>query len=103
MVSRFCLLFQYVLSCNVATIKQFQYQYEGKDGYLKFFEINFSIIDQRKPGRLSTSKLCAKTERLDCLFWGFIERGEPSANFIFGEVSIGRMEDIDDLDGQLEE
>jgi hypothetical protein len=96
MVSQSCSPFQYALSCNVATIR-ITISREEEVGYLKFVEISFRIVDQRKPSRLSSSKLCAKAKRLDCLFGGFIERGETSAGFIFGEISVGGMKNIYDL------
>ena len=72
----------------------------GKDcweWYFKFLEVCFRIINQSETSRLSTTELSTETECLDSFFGSFVERCKTGANFIFGKICLGRVEDVDNL------
>src|ERR1700685_4582699 len=92
-VSRSWTKYQYAPSDNVAT-PSITRTITGK--YLKLLQVGFRVINQGKSSGFPTTKLSAETECLDSLLGSFVERCKTGADFIFGEIGFGRVEDVDD-------
>lgn len=56
------------------------------------------IVDEREPGALSATVLCAEPEAGYLVFVGFVELGELSAKFILGYVGAVGVENITCVD-----
>ena len=61
---------------------------------LKLLHRLITVVDQGKPGRLSSSVLCPETEAGDLVFVRFVELGKFLAEFVFGDVGSVGVEDI---------
>jgi hypothetical protein len=70
---------------------------ERGSGYLEFLEVGFRVVNQSEASRLSATELSTETECLNSFFGGFVEGCKTGANFIFGKICLGGMEDINDL------
>ena len=68
---------------------------DQKVGYLKLLEVGLRIVNQGESSRLSTTKLSAETECLDSILGSFVEGCKTGADFIFGEICFGGVEDVD--------
>ena len=85
--------YQYAPSDNAAipsiTVPQ-------QEKYLKLLQVGFRVINQGESSRFPTTKLSAETECLDSLLGSFVERCKTGADFIFGEIGFGGVENVDD-------
>src|SRR5271170_4145001 len=64
--------------------------------YLKLLQVGFRVINQGESSGFASTKLSAETECLDSLLGTFVEGCKTGADFIFGEIGFGRVEDVDD-------
>ena len=61
---------------------------------LKFLHRLVRIVYEREPRRFAPTILSPETEDGDAVFVGFVEFGEFGAEFVFGDVGTGGVEDI---------
>ena len=73
-----------------------QSPHHNKEKYLKLLQVGFRVINQGETSGLPTTKLSAETKCLDSLLGSFVERCKTGADFIFGEIGFGGVEDVDD-------
>jgi len=63
--------------------------------WLKLLQGLGRIIDERKTGCLSTTKLSLETEDIDLVLVGFVEFGKLGSELVLGDVGAVGVEDID--------
>jgi hypothetical protein len=63
--------------------------------WLKLFLRLLIVVDQRKSGALSTTKVCLKAEGNDASLVGLVEGSELLRKFALWNIRSGGVEDID--------